>query len=108
MLTFYGRQRTFCNGVSRRDFLRVGAVACGGLTLPSLLRADSTAIKPTGKSIINIYLPGGPTHMDTFDLKPEAPKEYRGEFKPIPTAASGVEICELLPELASIADKFTI
>src|SRR5688500_9151305 len=86
MFTIYGKKERFCDGVSRRGFLKIGAMAAGGMaaggiTLPGLLRAESAAgAKATGKSIINIYLPGGPTHMDTFDLKPDAPKEYRGEF----------------------------
>src|SRR5690606_36792375 len=90
-------------------FLKVGGLALGGLSLPGLLRAEQAAgSRATGKSIINIYLPGGPTHMDTFDLKPDAPREYRGEFRPIATNAPGVEICELLPQLATVAEKFSI
>ena len=109
MLTFMGDRSSYCDGVSRRDFLRVGALAMGGLTLPELLRAEALAgSKATGKSIINIYLGGGPTHMDTFDLKPDAPAEFRGEFKPIATNAAGVDICELMPRLATVGDKFTI
>ncbi len=109
MLTIFGNNRSYCDGVSRRDFLKVGGLAVGGLSLPGLLRAESLAgSKSTGKSIINIYLGGGPTHMDTFDLKPNAPQEYRGEFSPIATNAPGVEICELMPELATVADKYTI
>jgi hypothetical protein len=109
MLTFLGDRPHFCDGHSRRNFLKIGGLALGGLTLPQLLRAESLAgAKATGKSIINIYLPGGPTHMDTFDLKPDAPKEFRGEFKSIPTVAKGVEICELMPQLAQVADRFTI
>ncbi len=81
----------------------------GGLMLPDLLRAEATAAaKASGRSIINIFLRGGPTHMDTFDLKPNAPQEYRGEFKPIATTSPGLEICELMPRLASIGDKFSI
>lgn len=109
MLTIFGERQGFCDGLSRRNFLKIGGLALGGLTLPELLRAESLAgSRATGKSIINIYLPGGPTHMDIFDLKPDAPKEFRGEFKPISTNAEGVEICELMPQLARVADKFTI
>ncbi len=108
MLTIYGRTNQFCDGVSRRDFLKIGGLAMGGLTLADLLRAESLAgAAATGKSIINIFLSGGPTHMDTFDLKPDAPKEYRGEFTPIATKMPGVGICELFSELATVADKFT-
>lgn len=109
MLSFLSRGESYCDGLSRRQFLTVGGLAIGGLTLPNLLRAEDLAgPKATGKSIINIYLGGGPTHMDTFDLKPNAPKEYRGEFKPISTNAPGVEICELMPELAQVADRYSI
>ncbi len=111
MLTVPGpspRQR-FCDGVSRRNFLRIGALGMGGLALPDLLRAESQAgLGSTQKSVIMVYLPGGPPHQDTFDLKLDAPAEIRGEFKPIPTNVSGIQICELLPRLARIADKFTI
>jgi hypothetical protein len=109
MLTFFGGEQRFCDGVSRRDFLKVGGLAIGGLTMGDLLRLEAEAgNRSTRKSLINIFLHGGPTHMDTFDLKPNAPKEYRGEFKPIATNAPGVEICELMPELATVADKYTI
>jgi hypothetical protein len=109
MLTFVGQRRAFCDGGSRRDFLRIGALGFGGLTLADLLRAEAAAgAKATGKSVINIYLSGGPTHLDTFDLKPKAPKEIRGEFLPISTKATGMEICELMPRLASHGDKIAI
>ncbi len=106
MLSLLGQARGFCDGVSRRDFLRIGALGMGGLTLADLLRLEAQAgAAATGRSVINVYLPGGPTHMDTFDLKPDAPKEFRGEFSPIATKVSGMEICELMPLLASQADK---
>ncbi|MBQ18742.1 MAG: hypothetical protein CMJ65_16645 [Planctomycetaceae bacterium] len=112
MLTIHGTKRNYCDGVTRRDALHIGALAMGGagMALPGLLRAEaeSTPKEVTGKSLINIFLHGGPTHMDTFDLKPEAPKEYRGEFRPIETSVPGVEICELMPELAGVADKYSI
>ena len=110
MLTFLGERRgRYCDGMPRRDFLRIGGAVFGGLTLSQLLREEAKAgANATRKSIINIFLGGGPTHMDTFDLKPEAPPEYRGEFRPIATNVPGVEICELMPHLASVADKYTI
>jgi hypothetical protein len=109
MLTIYGKSGQYCDGFSRRGFLKIGALAAGGLTLPELLRAEAAAgAKATGKSIINIYLPGGPSHMDMFDLKPDAPKEYRGEFHPINTQVSGFQICELFPKLAKISKKFSV
>jgi hypothetical protein len=109
MLSMLGHARGFCDGVSRRDFLKIGALGIGGLTLADLLRLEAQAGgAATGRSVINIYLPGGPTHMDTFDLKPNSPKEFRGEFSPIATKVSGMEICELMPLLASHADKCVI
>jgi hypothetical protein len=109
MLTVFGNRHGYCDGVSRRDFLRIGALGIGGLTLADLLRLEAQAgVKATGKSVINIYLGGGPTHLDTFDLKPAAPKEFRGEFMPIATKVSGMDICELMPLLASQADKCVI
>lgn len=109
MLTFFGKRQSFCDGVSRRNFLKLGALATGGLTLADLFRAEARAgISHGSKSIINIYLPGGPTHMDTFDLKPDAPAEFRGEFRPIATNVPGMEICEQLPRLARLADKYSL
>lgn len=109
MLTFLGKSQHFCDKVARRDFFRIGGLAIGGLTLPSLLQAeDASGGRSTGKSIINIYLPGGPTHMDMFDLKPTAAREFRGEFMPIPCNVPGMEICELMPKLATIGDKFSV
>jgi hypothetical protein len=89
--------------------LQIGATAIGGLTLADVLRADAVSggsRRP--KSLISICLPGGPTHLDTFDLKPEAPVEVRGEFRPIETVVPGFEICELMPSLARIADKIAV
>ena len=109
MLTILGQRQRFCDRVSRRDFLRIGGLAMGGLTLPKLLQAEQAAGgRATGKSIINIYLPGGPTHMDTFDMKPKAAKEFRGELMPVATSVPGMEICELMPKLARMGDKFSV
>ena len=86
MLTFFGRRERYCDGVSRRSFLQIGALAAGGLTLPRLLRAEAQAgSRATGKSLINIFLNGGPPHLDMFDMKPAAPKERAREAtKPAP------------------------
>lgn len=109
MFTFHGMSHRLCDRIVRRDFFRIGGLALGGLSLPNLLRAESlSAGQTTGKSIINIYLAGGPTHLDTFDLKPTAPKEFRGEFNPIPTNVPGMDICELMPRLAQVADHYSI
>lgn len=109
MLSWSDSAHGYCDGVSRRDFLSIGAAGFAGLTLPGLLKAEEAAgTAATGKSIINIILSGGPTHMDTFDLKPDAPNEYRGEFRPIPTTADGLEICELFPQLATMGEQFSV
>src|SRR5690606_29534414 len=100
----------YCDGVRRRDFLKVGALGAG-LSLGGYLRlaaAGQVAPNARGKAGILIYLGGGPSHMDTFDLKPDAPSEYRGEFNPIDTNVPGIQISEHLPKLAQCADKYTI
>jgi hypothetical protein len=99
----------FCDGLSRRSFLKIGGLAMGGLALPQILEAES---KVSGgrshKAIIMIFLAGGPPHQDMYDLKMDAPLEMRGEFKPIETNVSGIEICELLPRMAGMMDKLTV
>ncbi|REJ64987.1 MAG: DUF1501 domain-containing protein [Planctomycetota bacterium] len=129
MIRFLGRrQAQFCDGLRRRDFLQIGSLALGGLALPQLLAAEegtrlaSADASPSGTSpsgapttsplshrgVIMIYLAGGPPHQDMFDLKPQAPAEIRGEFRPIQTNVPGIEICELMPRIAGMMDKFTI
>jgi hypothetical protein len=110
MLSIFGAARRFCDGVPRREFLRIGAMGIGGLGLADLLRKDAAAAGRMGRarSIINIYLPGGPSHLDTFDLKPDAPAEIRGDFSPIDTNVPGIRICEHLPRLAAIMDKLVV
>ncbi|HAA59923.1 MAG TPA: DUF1501 domain-containing protein, partial [Planctomycetaceae bacterium] len=102
MITITGKSQLFCDGVSRRSFLRVGGLALGGLNLPTLLRAEAASSAPRRhKSVIMVFLPGGPSHQDIWDLKPDAPKEIRGEFQPIQTSIPGFHLCEHLPGLAS-------
>ena len=99
------------SSIDRRWFLRVGTLALGGLTLPDLLRQRAVAAttnKRRPKSAIMIHLSGGPSHLDMYDMKPDSPVEYRGEFNPIATNVPGIEICELMPRQATIADKFAI
>ncbi len=108
MLTILGRadrRQRFCNGLNRRDVLRIGTLGLGGLTLPQLLRAEAEAGRPSHKSLIMLYLCGGPPHQDMYDLKDAAPAEIRGPFRAIPTNVPGIEICEHLPQLARIMDK---
>jgi hypothetical protein len=99
-----------CDGMSRRSFLRVGTLSLGGLTLADVLRlqAAQPPERRRAKSAILIHLSGGPSHLDMYDMKPAAPVEYRGEFNPIRTKVPGMEICELMPMQAQIADKFAI
>ena len=112
MFTFMGAKQGFCDGVSRRNFLKIGAFGAG-LTLADMLRlqaqasnAPAQAVPSRPKSAIMIYLPGGPSHMDMYDLKPDAPTEFRGEFRPIQTNVAGVQICEHFPLQARMWDKF--
>src|SRR5215213_220577 len=98
MLTSDGGRSPSCwgrDGVSWGSFLKIGALGLGGRTLPQLLQAESaTGVKMGHKAVIMIFLPGGPSHQDMFDLKMDAPSEVRGEFKPINTNVSGIQICE--------------
>lgn len=108
--------------LGRRDFFRVGGTGLFGLTMPALFQSRAMAadpsISPLAKGrlsgvakadhMILIWLGGGPPHQDMFDMKPDAPAEIRGEFNPIKTNVEGIEICELMPRLATIADKYTI
>lgn len=109
MLTLPGasnsRQR-LCNGATRRDFIKLGALGLGGLTLPQLLAAEAqTGVRSSHKAVIMVYLCGGPPHQDMYDIKADAPAEVRGEFDAIPTNVPGIEVCQLLPQLAQIMDK---
>jgi len=109
MLTF---PWSSADGVTRRDFLRVGTLGLGGLTLPKLLRAraaDATAgrtVKDT--AVVWLFLSGGPSHIDTYDPKPDAPAEFRGLFRPIKTRVPGLDVCELLPAQARVMDKMSL
>lgn len=95
--------------LARRSFLKIGAFGAAGFTLPQLLQAEAKAgIKSSQKSVILIYLVGGPPHQDMFDLKPDAPKEIAGPWKPIATNVNGIKICEAFPLLAGMMDKLTI
>ena len=100
---------SLCDGVSRRDFLKIGGLALGGCTLSDVLAAESAAgIQKSHKAIIMIYLVGGPPHQDMWDLKPNAPKEVAGPMRPTSTNVPGIEICDLFPQLAQRADRFAL
>ena len=109
MLRVLGDRYQLCDGTSRRGFLQIGGLAVGGLALPELLRAEDLAGKSRRhKSVIMVFLPGGPSHLDLFDLKPDAPIEIRGEFKPAATNGPGIAICEYLSRLAAMMDKLAL
>src|SRR6516162_1208223 len=110
MISIFGSPQRWCDGVSRRQFLQIGGLGAAGLALPALFRAR--AATPTGagraKACILLFMGGGPPQMDTFDLKPDAPSEVRGEFPPCSTSVPGTRISSLLPALARIAHRYTI
>jgi len=117
MISIKGNKARLCDGVSRRDFVRVGALGTLGLGLPELLRAEAAAAavgKATGgkgkreKNVILFFLMGGQSQLDMWDMKPDAPEMIRGEFKPINTNVDGIQICEHMPLLAKRADQFAI
>ena len=110
MLDLIGSASRAGDGLSRRNFIRVGGLAAGGLTLANSLRAESTSDKKPArrKAVIQIWQAGGPSHIDMYDLKPGTPSEFRGEFKPVPTNVPGIEISEHLPLQAQIMDKLAI
>src|SRR5262245_29573489 len=117
------KNRVFaCGGpVPRRSFLRMGALGVGGLSLSDVFRRQAmasdkpsqpgrgkSAVSDPDTSVIFIWLPGGPPHMETYDLKPDAPAEYRGDFRPVRTVVPGLDVCEHLPRHARVADRFTL
>ncbi|MSU20766.1 MAG: DUF1501 domain-containing protein [Pedosphaera sp.] len=112
MLKIFGprdRKRQFCDGISRRNFLKIGGLGAAGLSLPHLLALEAQAgIRNSHKSVILIYLVGGPPHQDMFDLKPDAPSEVAGPHRPIGTNVPGIQICELFPRMAKMMDKFAL
>jgi hypothetical protein len=107
VLNIFGpRGKALCDGVSRRDFLRIGGLAMGGLSLPQLMQAEALSrVGKSAKSVIMIYMAGAPPHQDLFDLKMDAPLEYRGPYKPISTNVPGIQISEHMPHSARIMDK---
>jgi hypothetical protein len=113
VLTIFGRSSSYCDGLDRRSFLRIGGLGflAGSFGLTHLLRAQAAGVAPRAgahKAVINIFLAGGPPHLDMWDLKPEAPKEIRGEFSPIATNVPGIQIGECFPRLARVMDKCII
>src|SRR5262249_12815395 len=118
MLSFLGRSVRLCDGLSRREVLRVGGLGVTGLAWSHWLRSRATAMPPASvarrgrsgqaRACILILNHGGPPHLDIWDLKPDAPAEIRGEFRPAPTCVPGIQITEHLPRLARLADRYAI
>ena len=109
MLTIPGIKSSYCDGITRRSCLQIGSLALGGLSLPEILRAESESKSDRKiKGVIMVIMPGGPTHLDMYDLKPAAPVEIRGEFNPIRTKVPGIEICEHLPRMARWMHKAAV
>jgi hypothetical protein len=116
MLTFYRSEGSrYCDGMTRREVLRVGSLGWGALTLPGLLRLREAAggesgsrRAPRARSVIILYLSGGPSQLDMWDMKPAAPEEIRGTFQPVMTSVPEIHVCEHMPRMARLADKYTI
>jgi hypothetical protein len=111
MLTIKGPSTRYCDGQNRRSFLKIGGLSfgIGGLSLADLYRAEAAGgTSGSHKSVINVFLAGGPPHQDMWDIKTSAPSEVRGEFQPIRTNIPGIEICEVFPKLAGLMDKAAI
>ena len=111
MLQICGSKTRLCDGLSRREFLRVGGLGFAGLTLPALLQARAGSVSSQAaraKSCIQLFMWGGPSQLETFDLKPHAPSGVRGDFQPIATSAPGIRICEHLPLMAGMTDRYAI
>src|SRR5437588_1288651 len=111
MLSILGQKNRLCDGVSRRSFLKIGAlgVGAGALTLADIFRAEAKAgTSSQRKAVINIFLGGGPPHQDMWEIKTEAPNEIRGEFRPIATNVNGIQICEVFQRLSRQMDKCVV
>ncbi|MBC8290295.1 MAG: DUF1501 domain-containing protein, partial [Planctomycetes bacterium] len=110
MLQLIDNDKPVGNGTSRREALRIGGLTALGVSLPEVLRLQARASERTGKEVncILLWMLGGPSHIDMFDLKPLAPAEIRGELRPIPTNLPGLELGELMPNMAKCADRFSL
>ena len=108
MLTIQGRPVRMSDGVSRRGFLKIGTLGALGLTLPQVLQASEMQPERRRRAVILYWMAGGPSHIDTYDMKPDAPEAVRGPFRPSATNVPGIQLCELMPRQARIADKFSL
>src|SRR6266851_2248930 len=104
----FGSTARYCDGLSRRSFLQLGVAGMASIGLPRLLQAREQSASKKNTSVILIWLDGGPGHMDTYDMKPDAPAEYRGIWKPIRSRVPGMDVTELFPLQARLTDKFAI
>src|SRR5437763_8728929 len=112
MLNVLGPTSRYCDGLTRRNFLKVGTFAFGAtaFNLADIYRAEAAQGRSSGprKAVINIYLGGGPPHQDMWEIKTGAPREIRGEFQPIATKVPGIQICEVFPKIAGLMDKAVV
>src|SRR5262245_39206537 len=110
MLTVLGRPRQVCDKLTRRELLQVGGAGLFGLILPRVLTAEAArpARKARAKSVLFVFLFGGPSQLETFDMKPDAPEGIRGPFKPIASRTPGLQICEHLPRLAAQSNRYCV
>ena len=108
MFTMFGRKHQYCDGISRRTFLRAGFLGLGSLSLADLFRLRAEAATGTDTAVILVFLAGGPSHLETYDMKPAAPDGIRGPFRPVATTVPGIEVCEHLPLHARLAHRFTL
>lgn len=110
MLSILGRGKKLCDGITRREMMRIGGLAFFGLSLADVLRLRARGNEATGqgKSVIMIWLRGGASHIDSYDMKPNAPAEIRGEFSPISTNVPGIQVCEYMPRHAQMMDKLAV
>ena len=110
MLEIQGRSVRLCDGISRRSFLKVGSLGLAGLSLPQFLRAAENQADSTrrNRAVILYWMAGGPSHIDTYDMKPNAPEQVRGAFRPTATRVPGMQFCELFTRQAPIADKISL
>ena len=110
MLTIQGTSQRVCNGLTRRDVIRAAGTGLLGTSLPTLLAAEEAGavVAPRAKSVMFVFLFGGPSQLETFDMKPDAPQEIRGPYQPIASPTPGLRICEHLPKLAAMSDKYAV
>src|SRR5262245_37179372 len=110
MLEVVGRSFRLCDGITRRSFLGAGSLGLAGLTLPEVLAARQAQAAADRKepAVIFFFMAGGPSHIDTYDMKPKATEKVRGPFQPISTNAAGMSVCELMPRHAGIADRLAV